>query len=371
MSNQLFWAPRMKGARFNEHTIPLDILKDLAALESMVLDVAKWHYLEENSDKQRTPNGFSSAVSLQLSTIEEGSAIPNIYLSTTPSLFPGSAESYFFKAKETIISVVRAVNQGLPFSHLMPPSFLSGFDKIGRSLKPSESIELAPSEPQAAILDQQVRHKLVLAASKTQKYTENITVRGCISRLHSDENTFTLQLINGRTTTGTYQPQHHDDILTALSGFKEVVQTKIKLQGIGTFNRFQRLQSMVVEHTSILPSRDVGARLDAFRTFKKGWFDGEGEPFEDASLDWLTEAFDNFYLEDLPLPLVFPLPDGTVRAEWRFNDYEASLEIDLRTKQAAWFWFSLSNDHDDEKNLNLMETSDWAYLNKKIKESMV
>ncbi len=43
--SRLFLAPRMVGSRFSGHAIPLDVLKELAVLEDMFMEAAKWCYL--------------------------------------------------------------------------------------------------------------------------------------------------------------------------------------------------------------------------------------------------------------------------------------------------------------------------------------
>lgn len=42
-----FLCPRMVGPRFDGHAIPLELLKDLAVLEEMIIEIAKWCYLQE------------------------------------------------------------------------------------------------------------------------------------------------------------------------------------------------------------------------------------------------------------------------------------------------------------------------------------
>jgi len=64
-----FWKPRLVGQRFQDHAIPLEILKDLAVLEEFVVEVAKWCFLEEHPDRQRTPKGFTGEIALTLTGI--------------------------------------------------------------------------------------------------------------------------------------------------------------------------------------------------------------------------------------------------------------------------------------------------------------
>ena len=48
-----FLCPRLIGARFEDGEIPLEFLRDLAALRKLVLDVAKWRFLAANPERAR------------------------------------------------------------------------------------------------------------------------------------------------------------------------------------------------------------------------------------------------------------------------------------------------------------------------------
>jgi len=66
MSTLEFLKPKLIGPRFEEHAIPLEILKDLAALEEMIIEVAKWKLLQEHPDRKRVPRGFTQGIELRL-----------------------------------------------------------------------------------------------------------------------------------------------------------------------------------------------------------------------------------------------------------------------------------------------------------------
>ena len=80
MSTESFLRLRLLGMRFDDHGVPLELLKDIAVLEEMVVEVAKLKFLKENASRQRSPRGFAKGASLKLTTIEKGSAILNIGL---------------------------------------------------------------------------------------------------------------------------------------------------------------------------------------------------------------------------------------------------------------------------------------------------
>ena len=104
-----FLNPRLVGKRFDEHSIPLEVLKDFAALEELIVEVAKWHFKNDNPDRKRAPRGFADQITLKVSGIEAGSAIPNIVLSiaaaATTTLFPVDHRDYFEKAREIPLSL--------------------------------------------------------------------------------------------------------------------------------------------------------------------------------------------------------------------------------------------------------------------------
>ena len=66
MSTKSFLRLRLVGTRFDDHAIPLELLKDLAVLEEMVIEVAKLKFLAEHTDRQRSPHGFTKGIHLKL-----------------------------------------------------------------------------------------------------------------------------------------------------------------------------------------------------------------------------------------------------------------------------------------------------------------
>jgi hypothetical protein len=137
-----FLKPRITGTRFNGGAIPLEFLVDFAVLSEMILEVAKWKYREENPDRQRVPRGFAEGVSLKLTGIEEGSAIPVISLvNSEEMLLPPVAQQYFEDARDSIIEAVVAAQVGGSITAHLPQKLLGYFDRFGRNLADGEAIE--------------------------------------------------------------------------------------------------------------------------------------------------------------------------------------------------------------------------------------
>ena len=117
-----------------------------------------------------------------------------------------------------------------------------------------------------------------------------------------------------------------------------------------------------VEHISLLDPLDVPARLDEFRDMKDGWLEGGGVAPSLDGLDWLASTFDRHFPDDLPLPYLYPTPEGGVEAEWSLGSQSIIFEIDLATHRGDWLCFDKLSDSEDTRSLNLDTADSWAWL---------
>ncbi|MDA1050217.1 MAG: hypothetical protein O3C40_07025 [Planctomycetota bacterium] len=363
-----FLSPRMVGQRFEQHSIPLEMLKDFAALEEMLIEVAKWHYLKDHPERKRTPKGFTDGVSLKLTGVEDGSAVPKIGLFVASAmLFPDENQFLLEKARDSVIAAINAAEHDEPIDPHLSEMHLAYFDRIGRGLREGEAIEFNPNNrDRPARLNKVTRRKLTLASTQIQELTEEVTLRGRIPEVDKEKLTFHLQLPEGNRVPASLESQHREKILEAFTGYD--AGTRVLLQGIGRFNRQERLQRIEsVEHLGLLDPNDVAARLDEFRSLQNGWLDGKGLAPAPAGLDWLTTSFENSYPDDLPLPYVYPTAEGGVQAEWTLGQHELSLEIDLRSHQGQWHVLDLLTQAVSSRDIHLDGVDDWTWLVQQIR----
>lgn len=363
-----FFRPRITGPRFEGGSIPLEMLADFAVLSEMLLEVARWKFREQNVDRKRIPRGFFSGVSLRLTSIEQGSAIPVIGLVATPATsFSNEVESYFIQARNAVIAAVAAAQEGTRITDHLPEKLLGYFDRFGRNLADGEAIELSDDAGgPIARLTKDSRRKLV-RASTAQDYTEETSVYGLVHEFDQRTRTFQLTLPTGATLSRLPAgSQHYDTILEASNGFRQ--QTRVRIFGLGRFDLNNRLQEMIsVEHAVILDRLDVGVRIDEFRTLKEGWFDGKGAAFSSSQLDWLVDAFANHYPDDARLPYLFPTPDGTILAEWSLGEHAVSLEISLESHLADWHVLSISTGDEETQQYDLNSPDCWHAMADRVK----
>lgn len=367
-----FLNPRLVGDRFDGHAIPLEVLKDLSVLEELIVEVAKWHYKQDNPQRKRIPKGFADEVSLKVTEIADGSAIPKVVLAiaaTSSSLFPVDHREYFEKAKASIVEAVDRAEKQQSVAGLLNDNHLAYFDRIGRSLRDSESLELNfPDTNRPARLNKVTRRYLTLATSSTQGYTEEVRVRGRVFEADQERERFHLRLTDGLRIPAPIQPEHLDTILDAFKTFKQ--GSRVVIEGVGRYDRRSsrliKLES--VEHISVLDGMDVGARLEEFKLLKNGWLEGKGRALKGEHLDWLAEAFDSSYPDELPVPYLYPTPEGGIQAEWTSGDLEASLDIDLGKRRSDWHLLNMETDEESEAEFDLAKQEDWVELAKLVKD---
>lgn len=369
MSVKEFMRPRLTGERFENHAIPLEVLGDLAVLEEMVIEVAKWEFRRAHPGRKRSPRGFTEGISLKLTAIDDGSAIPLISLVIAAGgLFPPENQLCFEQARDAIVAAIGAAEQNTPITSHLPEKALGYFDRMGRSLRDGEAIEFTKT-PQAtpARLTKETRRKLILASSAVKELTEETSIRGVVPEADQDDMSFEVQLADGRKVRAPMAMQHLDTILEAFNGFKTGI--RVLLQGVGRFNRQERLQGFdSIEHISILDPLDIPARLDELKGLKDAWLEGAGKAPAHYGLDWLTSAFDRNYPDDLILPHLYPTVDGGVQAEWTLGEAEPSLEIDLEHHAAQWHCMNMKTNAEDSRDLNLDSAADWMWLVQRLME---
>jgi hypothetical protein len=354
-----FLKPKLAGSRFEEHAIPLDFLKDLAALEEFIISVAKAEWIKDNPGRKRTPPGFMSGVAVKLSGVDEGSAIPVLKLFLAgAALLPGAVspqQEYLEKARTQIVEAIAAAEAGGNITDHLPAKALAYFDRFGRGLRDGESIEFQRVGGGAAVrLTPQTRRRLVLAAPGVEFITDEALRRGRVVGTNETDGTFTIRLPGGQEVQGPLSPEHRDTILDAQRD--ALTGVRVGVRGVGRFNRSNKLVEFVeVEDVTTLDPLDVSARIDELRLLRAGWLDGGGKALDTAALDKLSSAFTTHYPDDLPLPYTFPTEGGNLQFEWRLENSTPEIEIDLITLRGDWL-------SEDEATIALGTPEGWTDL---------
>lgn len=371
MKNEAFLAPRLIGSRFEDHTLPVSMLEDFSELEQLIIEVAKGVYLEENSNRRRVPKGFTDGIYLKLESIEEGSAIPRFIIAsmmTLNSVLPlGNSHnfSYYEKAREKIITILSSVNKGEPISEDFQ-KYLMFFNKIGKNLLDDESIDFGynnkTKSSSNAILDKRTRKKILLSREEKHEYSDSVKIFALIPSIDQKEKKFSIETDDGIIVESELTDTIESTVFSALNEYKKGTYVSLKGTGIYNFNdKLIRIED--IESMDIIDPFDVTLRISHLAKLQNNWYDENSKAPQRKALLNFNNIFNSYYNSNLPLPAIFPTVEGNIQLEWKRNDNNIILDINLNSLKSTVFYYNDNTDDEHEEVLNLSQNGDWETLN--------
>ncbi|MFI5297923.1 MAG: hypothetical protein ACHREM_07470 [Polyangiales bacterium] len=366
MSKTPFVTLIFRGGRFDDATMPLEVLPELAAYREIVVAVAKALYQAENRSRQRLPKGFEAGFRLALERVDPGSAIPIVSRlspdASTPPLFPVVAgPDWFDRARDLVErSIDAAANDNAPPSELST-EILARFNSFGRTLRSDELIVVAaPGQREGAHYNRAVRKKLVLRAQAT--YEDDVDLIGEVRAADKDAEGFTLRTEDGRKLPVLIPPLFFPLALRSLGE-----AALVRVRGTGLYDASGSLVKVTMatdvslaeegdEQTRPGCPTPIETQVESLKVLGDGWFDADSTAYDGASLDWLTQLLsgllDGF---QLPRPYLYPTPEGLARAEWSSSLWEIVTNIDLASRSAEVIAVRADSDEVHERTLSLGE----------------
>lgn len=376
-----FLKPRLSGRRFDGHEIPLEVLGDLSALQQLIAAAARDEFFRDNPARKRLPRGFTNQVELRLQSIEEGSAKPVITLARAAAVsaaLVGSIDSYYGRGLDKVVKAIEAaVTVGDPRDHLSP-ELLNHFQRVGRSLRPDEMIAFG-ADNASAQLTPRSRKQLVAASTKPTFITEEVEVRATVVEFDKQAMTCRLRLLRGDAIGAPVPAELFKSVSEAFAGDHSPGSSlMVAVSGVarveaGT-DRIDRFES--IEDLTELDPLDVSVQLDDLRLLEAGWLMGDdgkpaGKRFKETDLDWLEESLLEHLPDSVPLPHLYPTPEGGVRAEWDAGAVDLSVEFDLAAKSMEWHRLDLdADDEGDFETHALGDAAAWSALMKKLESTL-
>lgn len=365
-SRKLFLKPIFRGKRFEDHSIPIEVLSDLRAYGSMVEELARHIFISSHSGRSRLPRGFKDSFKLRLTAVEPGSAIP-IFERAYPTA-PPVVPDEFDQARDIILEAIDALSNDRPVPSLFPLNLLGMFEGFGRSLEDDESIELCkPNTNSGPKYDRKVRLRL-LSVNKGPT-TGVCQISGMVSGFDAEKKVFNLILEDGKAITGpldrsfdlSLRDSAHDyeyqDVAARLVGIAKFapdgsIQSIEKLQHLTTF------RNGVAHHYP-----DLAKRFAEISVLNDGWFDGKGTKFLEEFLAEVQVFLGQVLSKsELPAPFIYPSPDGPIEAEWSFGSWEISASISSDNAKLLFHATDISGEEirEDQFDWNSEEAADKA-----------
>jgi hypothetical protein len=315
--------------------LPLDVLSDLSAYESLLIELAKRRHIQVFK-KRRAPKIFSVA-HLAFIGVEEGSAVAALALETADETKPGSAPTAKFDlyqcfdhARDLIAECSALPGGELPAE--FPVELVRHFNRFGRSLKDGESLELSRKCQVAPAVLTQAQRQLIVQSGKVEFEIE-VSLTGTICEADWAENTFRLRLdVDGSQVT-IPAPKELQPLIGRHGG---KVRDKLFVKGLASFDSAGNLKRFISTHSAeISINHDIAVRFDEISQLDDGWLDGHGLSLDSDPLALIASRFIDGYPGDLPIPFIYPTPESNLLLEWDAEGDPAT-DIDLKSMTARF-----------------------------------
>lgn len=355
MKTEILLSPRFTGERFSAHALPLALLKDLEALQGIIVELARADFVAAHPHRQRLPRGFGEALTLHLVGVEGGSFTAHVGLSVSDTVLPGLA-SEVEVARSACRGFLRAVSAAqseagpLP---ALPDAVWPHIERFGRGLRDGESIDLGILDERRVAITREVRRRLLLTRTEVQAVTDELRLTARLGDVRPKEKAITLELPDERSVVALVSTQQLHDLRDVRVG--ELGSAWLAVEGIGSFDRALQLQRVdEVRSVELLDPLDPRVQVERLRQLREGWLDGErGLAMSRSLLNQVEEWLDLHLAEDAPLPRLYPTPEGGVEAEWLVGRVDLSIEFDPITRRVQWHAMNLDTDLVDERAFDL------------------
>lgn len=332
--NGTFLCARFAGGRFDSHAIPFDVLPDLAAYRTLLVEVAKMLFKRHHNNRVRVPKGFEDSFQIGLVRVEGGQSAVAVGVRLPPRQpvpqgdlgFPAYEE--FAEAKTYVDDLIRRVQTTGEVPDDFPPELAGRFNPFGQSLQTDEYIELGYDTPNPVRYDTFIRKRIVLSREKTYENAVNAV--------------FTLD--GGIASSGTI---HVKDDTGAAFDFRPLSEfefqkayarptQRARLIGTGLYDRSERLRRLLdvsIVYNDDEPRQPFDERLDEIAQAQEGWYAPGNPPPSQPAVEGMRNFVRLAVLEvGTHAPYLYPLPEGGIAAEWTIGPWEASANITPEAK---------------------------------------
>jgi len=322
---------RYVGTRFRGAKLPLEVLSDLPAFRDLLVAYAKQEWFGLNHKRRRVPKGFDRSISLDLTGVEEGSAVPQLLWNrdvaqqTLPG-FSDELEEIVARSYDDIVRLIDASGRD-EFPVSLSSEHIRALNKLGAGLKDGERIEFVGSqdrEGNVVYLDAYRRKKLITHVRETyQSRYEGVGVL----RANSAEGWAIVD------TPDLGELKIPVDQALIYEEFDGNLGAAVQLDIIVELDSFDRFRSVAGVKDISLVDADILAelsrcqqRLNDISNLPKGWHHDTGERVSPQAL-----GVANQLLMKRPSLCssfrIFPTLQGGVLIEFDANGWDISIEI--------------------------------------------
>jgi hypothetical protein len=236
---------RFKGERFNDHGLDVDVLSELIAYKTILVETAKELWRRKHPDRQRLPKNFEDSLSLKFYEIVPGSAAVPLMreIEIQDGLLPFEPPpDELDEAVELVADSVELVSKDKPFPRDFPKNVIPLFSEYGRTLRADEIIELKPAKRKSAV-HYSLKERDHLVELTQTGYEDIVDLVGEIRAADLDGGNFTLRLADETKVTGKFSPEQETIIIEAL---REHTSRRLHIKGRAEFLPDGKLKRVIL-----------------------------------------------------------------------------------------------------------------------------
>lgn len=358
---------RFAGGRFDSHTIPLEVLPDLAAYRKLVVEVAKMIFRRRVGERVRVPKGFEDSFQIGLARIEGGRSAVAYMPRFCPVGAPPPQQSLNFAANQPSFSqpkypdfddarayiddLIDSVGSTGSVPQDFPVELAGFFNSFGQSLDENEFIELGFGGAKPVRYDTLIRKKIVLSRETT--YENAVDAQFVLNGGVVAQGAIHVLDVNG--VSFDFQPSTEFEFKKAYNRASE----NVRLVGTGLYDkneRLRRLLSINVVYSEGGAIQPFESRLEEIRVTPAGWYDDENPAPSKSAIEAMRSLLSDISMQPVPLPHLYPLPNGGIAAEWTIGAWEASAEVDETGSQVTLNAVNTDTVEEVDKVIDLQST---------------
>lgn len=336
-----------KGKRFDSQTLPVDVLPELVHYKAIIQKLAGELWKEENPDRRRLPKGFASSFDMKLGEIKAGSAVAALEVPTDNTDYV----QYFEKARDQVASLVDS-----PQNDNFPTVVRRAFQPFGSCLADDETITMK-GHTQASSPVYSSSRRLEILRPLDEPLTESRQFCGRIFGQNSDSYTCDIE--------DEYTNNRYKCVYPA--SLERILEEVVKRHGIGKSRaqvsgeafvqngRVIKIDLKSIEPLDAKAAELVGKmeeRLLELSTLPDGWHECGSSRVGAEAIEEAKRLLIPLYYGDIPWPRIYPTVAGGISLEWKYDDWDISVEIDTDGKHVDIHALNLDTDEEFESFLS-------------------
>ncbi|MFI6310830.1 hypothetical protein ACIBEK_12030 [Nocardia fusca] len=330
-------AMRLAGPRFDADGMPADSLLEVAAFEDVLRSLVRQFWLARNPSRQRVPAGYDAEITLRLTRIGSGSAVPVLehdpYLGIDDLFREDEVKQDYARARGVMEQFIEYAKTGEgqipPEIRQVPPSKIK---KFGQSLRRDESIQIASRELEdwEPVISYTPATRTSALGDLLGEYTQRVTVDGYVTGFNP---------ISGRLTVRDRERKIYVTLPYLQAGVHVSIESAEQLfechaEGIGAFTANGQLTKLDSISTLDIIDLTEDARVarqlvNDLANLEEGWIDGElGEAISPEVIERGNSVVDAMIALANITRTVYPTEEGGVRFYWPEAENQLSIEVE-------------------------------------------